>query len=83
MSMVAAVMVVVVTAVPLVPARFVLITPMAAAVIDHRRGRIIDGRFIDDRRGGRPRAKRVDSDDDMYVGVGGIACGQRKSDHAK
>ena len=83
MAMVAVVMVVVVTAISLIPARFVLITPMAAAVIDYRRRRIIDGRFIHDRRGRCPPTKRIDADDDMYVGAGGLACGQRKGDHTK
>jgi hypothetical protein len=80
--MIAGVMVIVVTAIPLVPASVALITPMAAAVIDYRRRRIIPGRFIDDRRGRCPPTKRVDANHDVYVGAGGVTCGQRKGDHA-
>jgi len=79
-SMIASVMVFAPTA---VPAGVVMIAPMATAVIDHWGCSVIRRRFIDHWGGRRPPAKRIDSDADVYVGVGGRACRQRKRDNAK
>jgi len=71
------------TVIGVVPAGVVMIAPMATTVIDHWGRSIISGRFIYHRGGRCPPAKRVDSDADMYVGVGDGACHQRKRDNAK
>ena len=70
------------TAVMVAPAPVAMIPPMATAVVDHRRGRIVTRRCIDHRRGRPSPTKRADIYVEVYAGIGGRAYRQRKRDNA-
>jgi hypothetical protein len=80
-SLVPAIMVV--SLVPATPvasvAPAVTVAPVSAAIVDHRRRRIIRGRLIDDRRRVSSKDERIDADTDTHLRACGRGRGKRKS----